>query len=541
MMVASSLPAELLLLIFKDCTTLAHAQDGLTWYFHKCQPRCLLDWVQVTHVCQRWRAIALGCPSLWSHFVFLSSDWAKEILSRAGTSPLTISYAGSKRDECIAFFAWWLKKARTTEGNFQPNESSRLCLPQQSAVGSRYVSHPSIQTLVLNHMLENDAGYAMSTMLFCPTHLKRLHLSNIDLFGKSSLYLYLGDMVSLEELVLFDCIPNIDLPSRQPLRLPHLTHIHLDGLLHPSVDFIAMLELSQPLLSVSLEDSSRGLHDVDRTIEHLQRLIPVTSISPTAASPVQLDFPNHYSALRAGGQSEFGEHPSTYVLATWDRQRVESLGLISWLRKGEIPMLPSAPPQRDNDVRMSTLYETDPDLYISSRLEIGGTPDRCVLAALCRIFSLRSVVFASIMEPVYATIEDEHRCAFRAGDIHQFLTEMPSLLVLETVNTDLRDLVLALAHHKDGIPVTELQELWLVNVDFFNRDGMSQPCLSSCLATRAKKGFRLKRLVLNKCNHITQEILTKLCDLEALEVDLDESFVSISTDDWLKIRSSRTA
>jgi len=149
-------------------------------------------------------------------------------------------------------------------------------------------------------------------------------------------------------------------------------------------------------------------------------------------------------------------------------------------------------------------------------------------------------VFASIMESVYTIIEGKHRCVFRGGDIYQFLTEMPSLLVLEMVNTDLRNLILALAHHKDGIPVTELQELWLVSVDF-NRDGVSQLCLPSCLATRAKKGSRLKRLVLKKCDHVTQQLLTKLCDLEGLEVNLDESFVSISTDDWLKIRNSRTA
>ena len=49
-----------------------------------------LAWIYVTHVCHRWREIALNSPYLWNHITFteLTLDGITEILARAKMSPL---------------------------------------------------------------------------------------------------------------------------------------------------------------------------------------------------------------------------------------------------------------------------------------------------------------------------------------------------------------------------------------------------------------------------------------------------------------------
>ena len=51
-----------------------------------------LEWISVTHVCHRWREIALCSPYLWNHINFtrLTAAGFTEILARAKMSPLHI-------------------------------------------------------------------------------------------------------------------------------------------------------------------------------------------------------------------------------------------------------------------------------------------------------------------------------------------------------------------------------------------------------------------------------------------------------------------
>ncbi|KAH9841854.1 uncharacterized protein C8Q71DRAFT_854209 [Rhodofomes roseus] len=60
-------------------------------------PRCNpYEWVTVTHVCSHWRAVALGCPALWSHLI-ITSRWYGSIkpvdlfLERSQTASLDVT------------------------------------------------------------------------------------------------------------------------------------------------------------------------------------------------------------------------------------------------------------------------------------------------------------------------------------------------------------------------------------------------------------------------------------------------------------------
>ncbi|KAG7444915.1 uncharacterized protein BT62DRAFT_994944 [Guyanagaster necrorhizus] len=49
-----------------------------------------LLWINVSHVSQHWRAVALGFPALWSSPPFTTPAWAHEMLKRSKMAPLTI-------------------------------------------------------------------------------------------------------------------------------------------------------------------------------------------------------------------------------------------------------------------------------------------------------------------------------------------------------------------------------------------------------------------------------------------------------------------
>ena len=58
-----------------------------------------LDWLGVTQVCRHWRAVALGCPLLWSELDFRCDPAFTDLMiSRAGTAPLAILLGLSRRN-----------------------------------------------------------------------------------------------------------------------------------------------------------------------------------------------------------------------------------------------------------------------------------------------------------------------------------------------------------------------------------------------------------------------------------------------------------
>ncbi|KAI0061471.1 hypothetical protein BV25DRAFT_759335 [Artomyces pyxidatus] len=80
----SRLPPELLARIFAY-----YAKDDMIW--RKKKPG--IGWISVTHVCRRWRHVALGDSRLWSHiFLPLNTMLLEEFISRSKVSPLSVSW-----------------------------------------------------------------------------------------------------------------------------------------------------------------------------------------------------------------------------------------------------------------------------------------------------------------------------------------------------------------------------------------------------------------------------------------------------------------
>ncbi|KDQ51861.1 hypothetical protein JAAARDRAFT_210836 [Jaapia argillacea MUCL 33604] len=82
----SRLPPEILSRIFVICTSnWDHSSDQL-----RRQPHRYL-WVKVTHVCRRWRTVALDCTSLWSYIPLnIPGSWISEMLVRSRELSLSV-------------------------------------------------------------------------------------------------------------------------------------------------------------------------------------------------------------------------------------------------------------------------------------------------------------------------------------------------------------------------------------------------------------------------------------------------------------------
>ena len=91
------LPPELLLRIFRF-----HALEVPPWSGGLQK----LGWIEVTHVCQRWRQVALGNSSLWARITGLSPNarWIAEMLVRARNAPLVVDFAVTPGPEILSMF-----------------------------------------------------------------------------------------------------------------------------------------------------------------------------------------------------------------------------------------------------------------------------------------------------------------------------------------------------------------------------------------------------------------------------------------------------
>src|SRR5712672_1138819 len=91
----SILPAEILARIF-------HFSVAGASFLRSNRP----GWVSVTHVCRRWRQIALDDSTLWTRFSTSprSRDWIAERLSRARNAPLIIEVDAMMRKDTISLF-----------------------------------------------------------------------------------------------------------------------------------------------------------------------------------------------------------------------------------------------------------------------------------------------------------------------------------------------------------------------------------------------------------------------------------------------------
>ena len=82
--IISRLPNELLAPIFIHCARDYHYESA------RIPSLYAPDWVNVSHVCSRWRNVALHCLTLWSYIFTMLQRWTEILLARSKQAPLKI-------------------------------------------------------------------------------------------------------------------------------------------------------------------------------------------------------------------------------------------------------------------------------------------------------------------------------------------------------------------------------------------------------------------------------------------------------------------
>ncbi|KAI0060709.1 hypothetical protein BV25DRAFT_1827587 [Artomyces pyxidatus] len=88
----SVLPSEVLARVF-EFLILAFPTDNATYYYIASRRSGKLGWIAAaTHVCRRWRQVAMENPCLWGRILFfIGSKWTEEMLARVKAAPITIA------------------------------------------------------------------------------------------------------------------------------------------------------------------------------------------------------------------------------------------------------------------------------------------------------------------------------------------------------------------------------------------------------------------------------------------------------------------
>ncbi|EIW75858.1 hypothetical protein CONPUDRAFT_169110 [Coniophora puteana RWD-64-598 SS2] len=491
-MPASSLPPELLEIIFEECILRAHNHDGLSWQFHVCVSRCILDWVQVTHVCRHWRTVALGCPRLWSHPVVACGRWAEEMLARSRRARLTLSVRldgdGDKQ---------WKQSLKNAK-QLVIQAPFRLLVPLIGEISEQITSSGSASeleslSLAQRFFTKGSTELPIGIHLVSVAGLRRLHLGPFNFDFSKSLF---EDMSNLRDLSLRSCLRRLTGDKEKQIHLLNLARLHLIDDIDDCKDFIASLHYSHPLEYLGLRDVQEPLettkllfaaHEIINRHHVLGETMQLESVAP-------IDLTEHRCAVGVALSTQHTQAGRSmfkfdYNLAAWPTTAIHPTEIATLCKAGLFRIIPSSD---ISPYTTSALLDSNPSLFIGGLWQTFRMFNRPldILAGLYRSFSLRTVVCAVIADSVSPA-------SFTCDALSALFSELPSLQYLEMANVDLACLVDAFSPSSDthagdsGVPLSKLVELVLSASE---RIATPETGLALCLRSRAGRGSPLQKL-----------------------------------------------
>ncbi|KAI1785567.1 hypothetical protein LXA43DRAFT_1185694 [Ganoderma leucocontextum] len=262
---------EELLLIFQEAVNIVFS-NPTTLEPH---PKPAIS-VTISHVCRRWRGIALSSSYLWSHVFSCSLSEVEQHLFRSGTRPLTIygifpatqvhNEASSKEDYSTAIAAALVERAhrwkalRWVDGSansatnilclmktpkaYPMLEKLRLTIPECVHLGRGPVNRPGT---ILFPALKSLSLTRVNPMVLPRSAMPSLQMLQLSGFMRklllSHLFSLLSETPALRMLILQLTLPTVDIhllanndpssrrrppaPRRSPLKLPELVYLSL--------------------------------------------------------------------------------------------------------------------------------------------------------------------------------------------------------------------------------------------------------------------------------------------------------------------------
>lgn len=226
---------------------------------YRYESRDSLGWIVVTHVCQRWRGLALGNPLLWVYIPFHCPDWVPEMTRRSKSAALKIelnstSFARSRVSGVREFLGVHICRIQKIKFNFPTSRKVTLQglfqhLPPHSArslenINLQYAPQGPNTMTVIDRLLADPSPLRRlkiygpvdwsSKVLTSLTHFV-LHYDDSVTNGSPPTYPQFFDalthMPALQMLELYDVpLPSEELASKFPIvHLSQLKRINLIG------------------------------------------------------------------------------------------------------------------------------------------------------------------------------------------------------------------------------------------------------------------------------------------------------------------------
>ncbi|KAI0044465.1 hypothetical protein FA95DRAFT_1608519, partial [Auriscalpium vulgare] len=235
------LPPEILHAIFAILSTidsLLHSPETL---------KCRLAWMVVTHVCQRWRHIALHRPTLWAHNIALpfprGNRWLEAFLTRAQDAPLIVhASALLMKPSDVAHLTAIVARTQVLRLELGPHP----IFPALSSPAPLLHTLEFYQTLTVpadmlsEELLGGPAGtprlrhLEVSTWTALPWTWSRLEqLVSLALIQQerveslSEVLSGLGRMRALEKLLLYSSISTVDEEPNRVVTLEKMRRLHI--------------------------------------------------------------------------------------------------------------------------------------------------------------------------------------------------------------------------------------------------------------------------------------------------------------------------
>ena len=237
------LPVELFDYIFIECAVQPPGTD----------PKKLIgrrpyspDWISITHVCRRWRQIALNCPRLWTHITAnLSAACIATFASRSSPKPMIVEISAT-----YIINGTFQKHLSTNPSRLRElylgygvddNGNDRIYESTQNLATILTTPAPFLETLVLEFewvCLEEGlcAGYtpqlhrlSLRNCGFVPptssllSNLRNLSLEHVEDFHNIYKVLQRTPLLEVLHMCYFHKMKE---PNDSVIRLPHLSHFY---------------------------------------------------------------------------------------------------------------------------------------------------------------------------------------------------------------------------------------------------------------------------------------------------------------------------
>ncbi|KZV72440.1 hypothetical protein PENSPDRAFT_649710 [Peniophora sp. CONT] len=237
-------------------------------------PRHLYGWLNVTHVCRRWRRLALDSPALWTNIhTTMGESWVDAFLTRSKN--LTVSFSNFYNPSVVED-PYRLMANPILAEHIQRMHAITLLQPKYGKLHTDLLQTlPALESLTLFSQFLMLANTSFAEEFHAPRlrHISVLspqnfplhapfvrNLSSLCLANRSTpgfiepgaFYEPLRHMNRLERLCLEDLLPGTNgATEMEPVALPHLTLLRLHGKCDQVIGMLSKLRIGRVELDIA--------------------------------------------------------------------------------------------------------------------------------------------------------------------------------------------------------------------------------------------------------------------------------------------------